>query len=109
MLAISTSAGARTLKLGSEFRVDPTPSLRAELAQILGPEALAAPRPAPPRPHASGAERRHGVAIPALRVSDFPRGRARARYGRECGPRSVAGPGAEAALSPAVPAPCWAP
>ena len=46
VLAISTSAGARTLKLGSDFRVDPTPSLRAELAKILGPEALAAP-PAP--------------------------------------------------------------
>jgi DNA polymerase III subunit alpha len=46
VLAITTSAGARTLKLGSEFRVDPTPSLRAELAKILGPEALAAP-PAP--------------------------------------------------------------
>ena len=44
VLAIDTSAGARrTLKLGSEFRVDPTPSLRAELAKILGPEALAAP------------------------------------------------------------------
>jgi DNA polymerase-3 subunit alpha len=46
VLAISTSAGARTLKLGSDFRVDPTPSLRAELAKILGPGALAAP-PAP--------------------------------------------------------------
>jgi DNA polymerase-3 subunit alpha len=43
VLAINTSAGARTLKLGSDFRVDPTPSLRAELARILGPEALAAP------------------------------------------------------------------
>jgi len=43
VLAITTSAGARTLKLGSDFRVDPTPSLRAELAKILGPGALAAP------------------------------------------------------------------
>jgi DNA polymerase-3 subunit alpha len=43
VLAISTSAGDRTLKLGSDFRVDPTPSLRAELAKILGPAALAAP------------------------------------------------------------------
>jgi DNA polymerase-3 subunit alpha len=47
VLAINTSAGARTLKLGSDFRVDPTPSLRAELARILGPEALAAPPPTP--------------------------------------------------------------
>ena len=49
MLDVRTSGGPRTLKLGSDFRVDPTPSLRAELARILGPEALAAP-PAPPRP-----------------------------------------------------------
>jgi DNA polymerase-3 subunit alpha len=40
---VHTSGGPRTLKLGPEFRVDPTPSLRAELARILGPEALAAP------------------------------------------------------------------
>jgi DNA polymerase-3 subunit alpha len=43
VMAITTSGGARTLKLGSDFRVDPTPSLRAELARILGPQALAAP------------------------------------------------------------------
>jgi DNA polymerase-3 subunit alpha len=43
VLDVRTSAGGRTLKLGSDFRVDPTPSLRAELAKILGPEALAAP------------------------------------------------------------------
>ncbi|HEY4097511.1 MAG TPA: hypothetical protein VGM33_18455, partial [Baekduia sp.] len=43
VLDVQTSAGQRTLKLGSDFRVDPTPSLRAELARILGPEALAAP------------------------------------------------------------------
>jgi DNA polymerase-3 subunit alpha len=43
VLDVRTSAGSRTLKLGSEFRVDPTSSLRAELARILGPEALAAP------------------------------------------------------------------
>src|SRR4051794_30320574 len=43
VLDVRTSAGARTLKLGSDFRVDHTPSLRAELARILGPEALAAP------------------------------------------------------------------
>ncbi|MDX6702509.1 MAG: polymerase subunit alpha, partial [Baekduia sp.] len=43
VLDLRTSAGPRTLKLGSDFRVDPTPSLRAELARILGPEALAVP------------------------------------------------------------------
>jgi DNA polymerase III subunit alpha len=43
VLAVHTSSGPRTLKLGQDFRVDPTPSLRAELARILGPEALAAP------------------------------------------------------------------
>src|SRR4051795_177873 len=44
VLAVDTSTGdRRTLKLGSDFRVNPTPSLRAELARILGPEALAAP------------------------------------------------------------------
>jgi DNA polymerase-3 subunit alpha len=47
VLALDTSAGPRTLKLGSDFRVDPTPSLRAELARILGPEAIAAPVGAP--------------------------------------------------------------
>jgi DNA polymerase-3 subunit alpha len=47
VLDVRTSAGPRTLKLGSDFRVDPTPSLRAELALILGPEALAAPAAAP--------------------------------------------------------------
>ncbi|HEU4976790.1 MAG TPA: DNA polymerase III subunit alpha [Baekduia sp.] len=49
VLAVNTSQGPRTLKLGDAFRVDPTPSLRAELARILGPEALAAPaaEPAP--------------------------------------------------------------
>jgi DNA polymerase-3 subunit alpha len=50
VLDVRTSAGPRTLRLGQEFRVDPTPSLRAELARILGPEAVtgtAAPAPAP--------------------------------------------------------------
>jgi DNA polymerase-3 subunit alpha len=48
VLDVQTSGGPRTLKLGPDFRVDPTPSLRAELARILGPEALAAPpQPAP--------------------------------------------------------------
>jgi DNA polymerase-3 subunit alpha len=43
VLDVRTSQGPRTLRLGHDFRVDPTPSLRAELARILGPEALAAP------------------------------------------------------------------
>jgi DNA polymerase-3 subunit alpha len=47
VLDVRTSAGARLLKLGSDFRVNPTPSLRAELARILGEDALAAPAAAP--------------------------------------------------------------
>jgi DNA polymerase-3 subunit alpha len=42
VLDIRTSQGPRTLRLGPDFRVNPTPSLRAELARILGPEALTA-------------------------------------------------------------------
>jgi DNA polymerase-3 subunit alpha len=40
VLAIQTSAGPRTLRLGEGYRVSETPSLRAELAQILGAGAL---------------------------------------------------------------------
>jgi DNA polymerase III subunit alpha len=40
VLAIETSAGPRTLRLGEGYRVNETPSLRAELAQILGAGAL---------------------------------------------------------------------
>ena len=40
VLEVRTSAGDRTLRLGPEFRVAATPSLRAELAQILGAEAV---------------------------------------------------------------------
>ena len=40
VLEISTSAGERSLRFGEEFRVAPTPSLRAELEHILGPAAL---------------------------------------------------------------------
>lgn len=47
VLDVKTSAGGRLLKLGSDYRVDPTPSLRAELARILGPQALQAPAAAP--------------------------------------------------------------
>jgi DNA polymerase-3 subunit alpha len=42
VLGIVTSAGERTLRFGDEFRVAPTPSLRAELEHILGPTALRA-------------------------------------------------------------------
>jgi DNA polymerase-3 subunit alpha len=42
VLALVTSDGARTLRLGEGYRVKPTPSLRAELASILGPAALQA-------------------------------------------------------------------
>ena len=41
VLEISTANGARRMRLGPEFRVAPTPALRAELAQILGPAATA--------------------------------------------------------------------
>ena len=40
VLAIETSAGPRTLRLGEGYRVNETPSLRAELGRILGPAAL---------------------------------------------------------------------
>jgi DNA polymerase III subunit alpha len=40
VLAIQTSAGPRTLRLGEGYRVNQTPSLRAELGRILGPTAL---------------------------------------------------------------------
>src|SRR4051794_12044781 len=40
VLAIQTSAGPRTLRLGEGYRVNETPSLRAELGRILGPTAL---------------------------------------------------------------------
>ncbi len=43
VLAIHTDAGSRTLRLGPSYRVAPTPSLRAELANVLGAAALAAP------------------------------------------------------------------
>ena len=42
VLEMATSAGARCLRLGPAYRVAPTPTLRAELEQILGPAAYAA-------------------------------------------------------------------
>jgi DNA polymerase-3 subunit alpha len=41
-LAIETTGGSRTLKLGPQYRVAPTPTLRAELEHILGPAAVGA-------------------------------------------------------------------
>jgi DNA polymerase III subunit alpha len=46
VLAIETSAGPRTLRLGEGYRVNETPSLRAELGRILGPAALQVGSPA---------------------------------------------------------------
>jgi DNA polymerase-3 subunit alpha len=46
VLALETSEGPRFLVFGPEFRVDPTPSLRAELEHILRTAAGPA-RPAP--------------------------------------------------------------
>jgi DNA polymerase-3 subunit alpha len=40
VLDIQTSAGSRTLRLGEGYRVNETPSLRAELQSILGAAAL---------------------------------------------------------------------
>ncbi len=42
LLDIRTASGPRMLRLGPEFKVAATPSLRAELARILGPEAVPA-------------------------------------------------------------------
>src|SRR4051794_8904089 len=42
VLQLDTSTGPRLLRLGPDFKVAPTPSLRAELANILGPAAVRA-------------------------------------------------------------------
>ena len=42
VLALATTAGEKTLRFGPDFKVAPTPSLRAELARIVGPEAVGA-------------------------------------------------------------------
>jgi hypothetical protein len=42
VLEMETSAGARRLRLGREYRVTPSPGLRAELHHLLGDSALAA-------------------------------------------------------------------
>ena len=55
VLDILTADGARTLRLGPSYRVAPTPSLKAELANVLGPGALAAPPVAAPQPEPQAA------------------------------------------------------
>ena len=42
LLEMTTRAGIRRLRFGDEFKVDPTPALRAELDELLGSAALAA-------------------------------------------------------------------
>ncbi len=42
MLEMRTREGTRRLRFGSDYRVAPSPALRAELDQLLGPSALAA-------------------------------------------------------------------
>src|SRR4051794_34852235 len=41
VLELQTTAGSKRLRFGKEFRVAPTPTLRAELEHILGPAVLA--------------------------------------------------------------------
>jgi hypothetical protein len=41
VLEMETSSGLRRLRLGPSYRVAPTPMLRAELEQILGPAVMA--------------------------------------------------------------------
>ena len=42
VIEMTTTSGPRRLRLGEAYRVEPTPTLRAELEQILAPAALAA-------------------------------------------------------------------
>jgi DNA polymerase III subunit alpha len=42
LLEMRTRDGVRTLRFGREYRVVPSPALRAEIDQLLGPKALAA-------------------------------------------------------------------
>ena len=42
VLEMRTAAGSRRLRLGQGYRVHPSASLRAELAQLLGPAELTA-------------------------------------------------------------------
>ena len=40
VLELNTTVGPKHLRFGKEFRVAPTPTLRAELEHILGPAAV---------------------------------------------------------------------
>jgi DNA polymerase-3 subunit alpha len=42
LLQMDTSSGQRRLRFGSGYRVSPTVALRAELDELLGPDALVA-------------------------------------------------------------------
>jgi DNA polymerase-3 subunit alpha len=42
LLEMETSTGPRRLRFGSGYRVSPSVALRAELDQLLGPDALVA-------------------------------------------------------------------
>ena len=42
LLEMGTAAGPRRLRFGAEFRISMSGSLRAELDELLGPEALVA-------------------------------------------------------------------
>ncbi len=42
VLDIATSSGGRSLRFGERFRVEPTPSLQAELEHVLGPASITA-------------------------------------------------------------------
>ena len=42
LLVMQTRDGTRRLRFGSEYRVSPSPPLRAQLAEVLGPRAIAA-------------------------------------------------------------------
>jgi DNA polymerase-3 subunit alpha len=42
LLEMKTREGTRTLRFGNEYRVSPSPPLRAQLDELLGPRSLAA-------------------------------------------------------------------
>jgi len=42
LLEMETREGMRRLRFGSEYRINPSPALRAELDQLLGSHAIAA-------------------------------------------------------------------
>jgi DNA polymerase-3 subunit alpha len=42
LLVMRTADGTRRLRFGDEYRISPSPPLRAQLAEVLGPQAIAA-------------------------------------------------------------------